>query len=380
MIKAGNFFSLSKIDEENNNSYYRFLNALKWRDNKDVSPINESWIFIKIDPLAPSRKIFIKLYPNSRMFLIENLLNSSRDLSSFAAHLDNCYLVGGNNHEEDDDDDDYEFDDDNDINVVGRRRVTKKRKRRKMNFLKELKFSECVDMRKVCKSLYYFLFTKLKLDPLKFFLNLFEYHFELEEDEAYRKEAMNFHAFKVFFQFETFSDCYLFLNTYNTFYTKSIHYRIPRLDIENIYVPIVCCDQSGSLRGIVDVNSIECSDLLEKYVKFILHPRVVGDSFCGGGDDDGSRGGILIGRGLKNAVGKNIKVKKIPPAKNVEIINSDFDTMQKFFEFCYSEKYIISPKLKFHALLLFFKDNFPIDTLRNISGIVYNFMRYKTFY
>nr|BDV50108.1 MAG: hypothetical protein [Porcellio scaber clopovirus] len=390
MIKSENFFSLSEIDEENNNSYYKFINALKRRDNKNTSPINESCFFIKIDPFTPSRKVFIKLYPNSRMFLVENLLNSSRDLSSAVAHLDNCNNVFGGDNYDDADDYEFEFDDieeDDDIDEVGRRRLNKKRQRGKIKFLNVLKFSECVDMRKVCKTLYYFLFTRLKFDPLRFFLNLFEYHFELGEDETYRKEATNFHAFKVFFRFETFSDCYLFLNTYNTLYTKSIHYKIPRLNIENIYVPIGCCDRMACLRGIVDVNSIEYSDLLEKYVKFILHPRVVGDDgFCGGG---GSRGGFcddddgfLVGRGVKSMVKKNRKEKKIPRggAKNIEIINSDFDATQKFFEFCYSEKYPISPKLKFHAILLFCKDNFPIDTLNNISGVIFNSMRYKTFY
>ena len=66
--------------------------------------------------------------------------------------------------------------------------------------------------------------------------------------------------------------------------------------------------------------------------------------------------------------------------KRAPIINLDPDSALKVFDFCHSNEYSISPRLKVPATLLFLKNNFPIKTLKYISGKIYNSVRYKTFF
>lgn len=391
MINEREYLTLSQIDKENNNSYYEFINVIKERASEgDTFPTShdDGWIFRKIDPLTPSRKIFFKLLPSSQMFLIRNLHSSSshNNLSNVLrreVHDSSLFIVGDDYYEneefeesEDHEDDFEESDDDNDGGDIGKGKRKKKQKRRRnKKFNGIVHFSELMSMNKVCRTLYDYLFIRLKFSPSTFFSNLFEYRFERdggEGDEGYQKEVMNHYTFNVFYRFETFSDCFLFLNVYNNFYTKLIQYKVPRLEIEKCFVPITHCNECVCFRGIDAADTVKNNNAIEKYVTFILQPRIIGG---GGGDGEN-----FSDRRIKRKRSRNMMEQSTLFKKRAAIINLDPNSTLKIFDFCHSNEYSISPILKFHVALLFLKNTFPIKTLKNISGKIFNSVRYKTFF
>ncbi|RXG54654.1 Zinc finger and BTB domain-containing protein 8B [Armadillidium vulgare] len=224
----------------------------------------------------------------------------------------------------------------------------------------------------VCKILYDYLFIRLNFSPSLFFSNLFEYHFDGEErDETYQKEVMNHYTFNVFYRFETFSDCFLFLNVYNTFYAKLLQYKVPRLGIEKCFVPITYCNECVCFRGIDAADTFENNNAIEKYVKNILQPRIIGGGGGGGGGESFNNKNIK--RKKSGKIMMMMMMEKLTLfKKRAPIINLDPDSALKVFDFCHSNEYSISPRLKVPATLLFLKNNFPIKTLKYISGKIYN--------
>lgn len=396
------YYKLSKIDEINNNSYYNFITALDNRTQKTLMK-SDGWILERINPLTPSGEILVNLRPSSQIFLadiISRCSHSSPYTTRISHELSNAilqeensgYVVGCgsdkcyNIHYDLDEEDDY-----NDGYTEENWRTKEKtEQKRKRNLRCVSRFSNNARMKNVCKAIYDFLIFEMKFNPLNFFCNLFEHDFggatrhmearregeRRERDKKYEIEVLNFHAFEVFFKFETFSDCFLFLSAYNNFYSRSSQHKIPHLDIEEIYIPIRYCSENVIYQGVDIEDMNKCDSVLGKYAAFIIQPKIaLKNVFKKHRAILKPQREIYPREENNNNIGNKCPKKKKPVPK----LNLGPDCTQ-IFQFCYSNKYSISPKLRLPAVLLFLKNNFPIETLRDFSGIIFNSIRYKTFF